>query len=92
MYEDQESAGKLHNDPLRATTRTEDASTTNRIYERGGIGRRKVALTKDVGISNRGPSNKSRKITNDRLDLWKFRHERTVASSRPIADRSLPQR
>ena len=75
MYEKQESAGELHDDPLRSATCAKDASTTNRTCERGGIGRRKVALTKDVGTSNRGPTNKSREITNDRLDLGQFRHE-----------------
>jgi hypothetical protein len=67
MYQEQQPAGELHDDPLRATTRAEDASTTNRICERGGIGRGKVALTKDVGAGNRGTTNESRKITNDRL-------------------------
>ena len=88
MYEEQESAGEFDDDPLRSATCAEYASTTNRICERAGIGRRKVALTKDVGTSNRGPTNKSRKIPHDRLDLWKFRHDGTVASSGPIAGRS----
>jgi hypothetical protein len=69
MYEEEEPARELHDDPLSAATCAEDSSTTNRICERGGIGRGKVALTKDVGASNRGATNESRKITNDRLYL-----------------------
>jgi hypothetical protein len=70
MYEEQESAGEFDDDPFRSATSAKYASTTNRICERGSIRRRKVALTKDVGTRNRGPTNKSRKITNNRLDLW----------------------
>ena len=92
VYEEQDSAGELHDDPLCATARSEDASTTNRIGERGGIGGRKIALTKDVGARNRGATDESSKITNDRLYLWQLRHGRTTASSRPIAGHSSPQR
>ena len=70
MYEKQESAGELHDDPLRSATCAKYASTTNRICERGGIRRRKVALTKDAGACNRGVTNESRKVTNNRLNFW----------------------
>ena len=92
MHEEQDSARELHDDPLRAATCAEDASATNRIGERGGIGGRKITLAKDVGARNRGATDESRKITNDRLYLWQLRHGQTTASSRPIAGRSSPQR
>jgi hypothetical protein len=45
-----------------------------------------------VCACNRRATDESRKIADDRLYLRKLRHERTMASSRPIAGRSSPQR
>jgi hypothetical protein len=70
VNEQQEPTGELYDDPLRAATRAEDASATNRIGERRSIGGRKVALANDVGTRYRGATDESCKITNDRLYLW----------------------
>jgi hypothetical protein len=45
-----------------------------------------------VRACNRRAADESREITNDSLYFRKLRHERTMASSRPIAGHSSPQR
>ena len=74
MHEQQNPTRELHDDPLRAATCAEDASATNRIGERRGVGGRKIALAKNVGARNRGATDESSKITDDRLYLWQLRH------------------
>jgi hypothetical protein len=69
MNEKHDPTGEIHNDPLGTATRAENAPTAHSLYERRGIGGREVSLAKHTSARNRGSSNESREIADDRLYL-----------------------